>query len=54
MKAIMTMHNWASDLVSTWWTPVFVLLFLVVVAVCPVAEQQADFEAAAKMPLRED
>ena len=54
MKAIMTMHNWASDLVSTWWTPVFVLLFLLVVAVALWPSNKPTFDAAAKMPLRED
>ena len=30
MKAIMTLHNWASEIVTSWWTPAFVLIFLAV------------------------
>jgi cytochrome c oxidase cbb3-type subunit 4 len=54
MKAIMTMHNWASDLVTTWWTPVFVLIFLAIVAYALWPGNKTTFDAAAKMPLRED
>ena len=54
MKAIMTMHNWASEVVTTWWTPVFVLVFLAIVAYALWPANKSTFDAAAKMPLRED
>ena len=54
MKAIITMHNWASDLVTTWWTPAFVLLFLAVLAYALWPSNAREFDAAARMPLRED
>jgi len=38
MKAILTVHNIASDLVTTFWTPVFVGIFIAIVtyALVPV------------------
>ena len=30
MKAILTVHNIASDLVTTFWTPIFVGIFLAI------------------------
>ena len=32
MKAILTVHNIASDFVTTVWTPIFVVIFLAIVA----------------------
>jgi cytochrome c oxidase cbb3-type subunit 4 len=43
-----------STLVATWWTPVFVVLFLAVVVYALWPRNRATFDAAAKMPLRED
>jgi cytochrome c oxidase cbb3-type subunit 4 len=54
MKAIITMHSWASEVVTTWWTPAFVLLFLAVLAYALWPGNARDFDAAARMPLRED
>jgi cytochrome c oxidase cbb3-type subunit 4 len=54
MKAIMTLQNWASDLVTSWWTPIFVILFLAIVAYAFWPSNKSKFDAAAKMPLRED
>ncbi|MEW6639569.1 MAG: cbb3-type cytochrome c oxidase subunit 3 [Pseudomonadota bacterium] len=54
MKAIVTIQSFASDLVVTWWTPVFVGVFLVIVAYALRPRNKALFDAAAKMPLRED
>ena len=54
MKAIITMASWASDLVTTIWTPVFVALFLAVLVYALWPGNAASFDAAARMPLRED
>ena len=43
-----------SDLVTTWWTPVFVVLFIAVLVYAFWPRNRATFDAAAKMPLRED
>ena len=42
-----------SDLIATWWTPLFVALFLVVIAYACWPRNQAKFDEASKMPLRE-
>ena len=39
---------------ATWWTPAFLVLFFVVVAYALWPRNRATFDAAAKMPLRED
>ena len=54
MKAILTAHNLASDLVTSIWTPVFVGVFLTIVAYALWPRNQAVFDDASKMPLRED
>jgi cytochrome c oxidase cbb3-type subunit 4 len=54
MKAILTAHNLASDLVTSIWTPVFVGIFLVIVTYALWPRNQAFFDEASKMPLRED
>lgn len=54
MKAIITVHNLASEIVMTWWTPVFVGIFLAIVAYALWPRNKAMFDAAAKMPLREE
>ena len=54
MKAIITMHSWASEVVTTWWTPAFVLIFLAVLAYALWPGKRGEFDAAARMPLRED
>ena len=54
MKAIITVQNIASDLVTTLWTPIFVGIFLAIVFYALRPRNKALFDAAAKMPLRED
>jgi cytochrome c oxidase cbb3-type subunit IV len=54
MKAIITVASWASDLVTTVWTPAFFALFLGVVLYAVWPSNKASFDAAARMPLRED
>jgi cytochrome c oxidase cbb3-type subunit 4 len=46
--------SFVSDLVTTWWTPGFVALFVAVVIYALWPRNRATFDAAAKMPLRED
>jgi cytochrome c oxidase cbb3-type subunit 4 len=45
---------WIAYLVSTWWTPVFVAIFAAVLFYALRPRNRARFDAAAKMPLRED
>jgi cytochrome c oxidase cbb3-type subunit 4 len=54
MKAIVSIENLASDLVTTFWTPVFVVIFIAIVVYALRPRNKALFDTAAKMPLRED
>ncbi|NOJ44885.1 cbb3-type cytochrome c oxidase subunit 3 [Bradyrhizobium archetypum] len=54
MKAILTVHNIASDLVTSVWTPIFVGLFIAIVIYALWPCNQAVFDRASRMPLRED
>ena len=54
MSAIITIQNFASDLVTTLWTPIFVAIFLDIVAYAIWPRNKAAFEEAARMPLREE
>ena len=42
------------DLLATWWTPVFVALSISVLVFVLRPRNSETFDAAAKMPLRED
>ena len=54
MSAIITVQNLATQLVSTLWTPIFVGIFLAIVAYALWPRNKAAFDEAAKMPLREE
>ncbi|KRQ97084.1 MULTISPECIES: cbb3-type cytochrome c oxidase subunit 3 [Bradyrhizobium] len=54
MKAILIVHNIASDLVTSVWTPIFVGLFIAIVIYALWPRNQAVFDQASRMPLRED
>jgi cytochrome c oxidase cbb3-type subunit IV len=54
MKAILTVQNFTSDFVATLWTPIFVGIFLAIVAYALWPRNQAAFDKASKMPLREE
>jgi cytochrome c oxidase cbb3-type subunit IV len=54
MKAIVSIENIASQLVVSLWTPVFVGIFLAIMIYALRPRNRALFDAAAKMPLRED
>ena len=54
MKAILTVQNIASDLVTSIWTPVFVVIFIAIVSYALWPRNQAAFDEASKMPLREE
>ena len=47
-------HSLLTDLVMTWWTPLFVAIFVAIVVYALRPRNRAMFDAAAKMPLRED
>jgi cytochrome c oxidase cbb3-type subunit 4 len=54
MRAILTVQNITSDFVTTFWTPMFVGIFLAILAYTLWPRNKATFDAAAKMPLREE
>ncbi|BBB96753.1 MULTISPECIES: cbb3-type cytochrome c oxidase subunit 3 [Bradyrhizobium] len=54
MKAIIHVENFASSLVGTLWTPIFVGIFIAIVAYALWPRNKSLFDAAARMPLRED
>ena len=54
MKAILTVHNIASDFVTSFWTPVFVGIFIVILLYALWPRNKTTFDAASKIPLRED
>jgi cytochrome c oxidase cbb3-type subunit 4 len=54
MRAILTVQNFASDFVVSVWTPLFVGIFIAIVIYALWPRNRATFDAAARMPLRED
>ena len=54
MKAILTVQNFTSDFVTTFWTPIFVVIFTAIVICALWPRNKAAFDEASKMPLRED
>jgi cytochrome c oxidase cbb3-type subunit IV len=54
MKAIVSLENLASNFVLTFWTPVFLGIFIAIVIYALRPRNKALFDTAAKMPLRED
>ena len=54
MRAIMTVQNLASELVTTVWTPIFFALFVAIVTYALWPRNQAAFDEASKIPLREE
>ncbi|MFH1341164.1 MAG: cbb3-type cytochrome c oxidase subunit 3 [Pseudomonadota bacterium] len=54
MKAILTVQNITSDFVTSFWTPVFVGIFLAIVTYALWPRNKATFDAAARIPLREE
>lgn len=54
MKAILAIDNMVSNFVLTWWTPIFVGIFLVILLYALWPRNRAAFDEAARMPLRED
>ena len=54
MKAILTVHNIASDFVTSFWTPVFVGIFIAIVIYALWPRNKTMFDEAARMPLHEE
>ena len=54
MKAIVSIENLASNFVLTFWTPVFVGIFIAIVVYALRPRNKTMFDSAATMPLRED
>lgn len=54
MTAIVSVENLVSQLVLNFWTPVFVGVFLAIAFYALRPRNKALFDAASKVPLRED
>ncbi len=54
MNAIVSIENLASHFVLTFWTPLFVLIFAAILTYALWPRNKTLFDAASKMPLRED
>ena len=54
MKAILTVQNITSDFVTSFWTPLFVGIFIAILTYALWPRNKAMFDAAARQPLRED
>ena len=54
MRAIITVQNLATDFVTTLWTPLFVAIFVAIIAYAFWPRNKAAFDEAASMPLREE
>lgn len=54
MKVTLSIQNLASELVTTFWTPIFVAVFVAIVIYALWPRNKATFDAAARAPLREE
>jgi cytochrome c oxidase cbb3-type subunit IV len=54
MKAILTVQNITSDFVATFWTPIFVAIFLAIVSYALWPRNKTEFDEASRIPLREE
>ncbi|MGB9115609.1 cbb3-type cytochrome oxidase subunit 3 [Bradyrhizobium sp.] len=54
MRAILTVQNFTSNFVTTFWTPIFVGIFLAIVTYALWPRNQTAFDEASKIPLREE
>ena len=54
MKAVLTASNPISEFVTSFWTPVFVGIFIVILLYALWPRNKTTFDAASKIPLRED
>jgi cytochrome c oxidase cbb3-type subunit IV len=54
MKAIISVENLVSQFVLNFWTPIFVAIFAAIVFYALRPRNKTLFDAAARMPLRED
>jgi cytochrome c oxidase cbb3-type subunit 4 len=54
MRAMLTVQNLVSDFVTMFWTPIFVGIFLAIVIYALLPRNQAAFDEASKIPLREE
>ena len=54
MKAILTVQNITSEFVTSFWTPIFVGIFVAIVIYALWPRNKATFDEAARSPLREE
>jgi cytochrome c oxidase cbb3-type subunit 4 len=54
MKAVLTASNPVSEFVASFWTPIFVGIFIAILLYALWPRNKSTFDAASKMPLRED
>jgi cytochrome c oxidase cbb3-type subunit IV len=50
----MSMYTPIADLITMWWTPIFVILFVAVLAYALWPRNRNMFSRAAQMPLQDD
>ena len=53
MGSISIVENVFSNLVTTWWTPVFVVIFVAIVTYALWPRNRSLFDRAARMPLED-
>ena len=53
MKAILTVQNFTSDFVTTFWTPIFVGIFIAIVTYALWPRNGQGFRRAAQLPITE-
>lgn len=54
MSAILTVPNFTSHFVVTFWTPMFVGIFIAILTYALWPRNKAAFDEASRIPLRED
>ncbi len=54
MSVILTLQNFTSNFVANFWTPIFVGIFLAIVAYALWPRNQKAFDEASSMPQREE
>jgi cytochrome c oxidase cbb3-type subunit 4 len=54
MSVILTLQNITSNFVTMFWTPIFVGIFIAIVVYALWPRNKSTFDAASRMPLREE
>jgi len=54
MSVVLNLQNFTSSFVATFWTPIFVGIFIAIVTYALWPRNKKAFDEAARMPLREE